>query len=111
MALWGAYMPRARSNAYPGPRPSYKGFEPASEVASRTKRANRPRDSAHELLLRRTIWRMGLRYRKHVAMLPGSPDLVFFAARVVVFCDGDFWHGRDWHSLKSKLERRHNAPY
>ncbi|MDP9190204.1 MAG: very short patch repair endonuclease [Acidobacteriota bacterium] len=24
--------------------------------------------------------------------LPGKPDIVFSRARVVVFCDGDFWH-------------------
>jgi len=30
---------------------------------------------------------------------------------VVVFCDGDFWHGRDWGRLKGALKRRHNAEY
>jgi DNA mismatch endonuclease (patch repair protein) len=27
------------------------------------------------------------------AKLPGQPDFVFRTARVVVFIDGDFWHG------------------
>ncbi|HTU18668.1 MAG TPA: very short patch repair endonuclease [Gemmataceae bacterium] len=96
---------RASSN------PSYKGFTPASEAASRAKRANRKKDTAHELLLRRAVWRLGLRYRKHVSNLPGNPDLVFRRARVLVFCDGDFWHGRNWHKLKAQLKRRHNAAY
>jgi DNA mismatch endonuclease (patch repair protein) len=52
-----------------------------------------------------------LRYRKHFQGLPGKPDLVFVAARVIVFCDGDFWHGRDWLTLQAKLKRRHNADY
>jgi DNA mismatch endonuclease (patch repair protein) len=30
---------------------------------------------------------------------------------VVVFCDGDFWHGRNWRRLKQQLERRFNAEY
>jgi DNA mismatch endonuclease (patch repair protein) len=30
---------------------------------------------------------------------------------VVVFCDGDFWHGRDWEQLRKALLRRHNADY
>ncbi len=91
--------------------PSYKGFVPASEAASRAKRANRKKDTVHEILLRRALWRLGVRYRKHVSRLPGNPDLVFARARVVVFCDGDFWHGRDWDRLKAQLERRHNAAY
>jgi DNA mismatch endonuclease (patch repair protein) len=91
--------------------PSYHGFSPASEAASRAKRANRKTDTAHEVLLRRALWRLGVRYRKYVARLPGNPDLVFARARVVVFCDGDFWHGRNWRRLRAQLGRRHNAAY
>jgi DNA mismatch endonuclease (patch repair protein) len=61
--------------------------------------------------LRRELWKLGVRYRKYVAKLPGNPDLVFRQARVVVFCDGDFWHGRNWDLLRAGLERRHNADY
>lgn len=91
--------------------PSYKGFSPASEAASRVKRANRKKDTAHEVLLRRTLWRMGLRYRKHASHLPGNPDLIFLRVRIAVFCDGDFWHGREWVRLRRQLQRRHNATY
>lgn len=91
--------------------PSFKGLRAASEAASRAKRANRKKDTAHEVLLRKAVWRLGLRYRKHVTGLAGNPDLAFAAARVVVFCDGDFWHGRDWPRLREQLERRHNAAY
>ena len=47
-----------------------------------------------ELLLRRTLFSRGLRYRLHVKRLVGRPDIVFCSPRVVVFVDGDFWHGR-----------------
>ncbi len=97
--------------ATPGKTPSYAGFQPASEAASKAKRANRREDTAHEVLLRKALWRLGLRYRKHVPRLPGKPDLVFRQARVVVFCDGDFWHGRNWPRLRRQLARRHNADY
>ncbi len=30
---------------------------------------------------------------RHVEGLPGKPDFVFPDARLVVFVDGDFWHG------------------
>jgi DNA mismatch endonuclease (patch repair protein) len=52
-----------------------------------------------------------LRYRVDVAALPGRPDIVFTAARVVIFCDGDFWHGRDLESRSARLAQGHNASY
>src|SRR5947209_1948897 len=91
--------------------PSFKGLRPASEAASRAKRATRKRDTRPELLLRRALGAAGGRYHTHVTGLPGSPDLVFKRARLAVFCDGDFWHGRDWPALRAKLLRRHNADY
>ncbi|MBI3469642.1 MAG: very short patch repair endonuclease [Planctomycetes bacterium] len=91
--------------------PSFRGLQPASEGASLAKRANRKQDSRHEVMLRRELTRLGLRYRKYVAALPGNPDLTFSKARVVVFCDGDFWHGRNWARLRRNLSRRHNAAY
>lgn len=52
------------------------------------------RNSKAELLLRRTLFSRGWRYRLHSKQLIGKPDLVFPRRRVVVFVDGDFWHGR-----------------
>lgn len=91
--------------------PSYKGLKPASETASRIKRNNRRADTKPELMLRKELWRIGLRYRKNVKNLPGKPDIVFKKALVVVFCDGDFWHGRNWQALKSKLASGTNSEY
>lgn len=91
--------------------PSYKGLQPASESASRAKRSNRNSDTLHEILLRRELWHMGLRFRKNVKTLPGKPDIAFLGARVAVFCDGDFWHGRKWQSLKGKLDQGTNGEY
>lgn len=92
--------------------PSYLGLEPASPRARAAARgASRKRDTQPERLLGRTLWRQGLRYRKDVARLPGRPDLVFASARVVVFCDGDFWHGKDWEKRREKLAAGTNAAY
>lgn len=43
--------------------------------------------------------------------MPGKPDLVFHRARVAVFVDGDFWHGKDWLRLQKKLEKGANSNY
>src|SRR5260370_22748439 len=83
--------------------PSFKGLHPASPVSSLCKRHNRRCNTEHEVVLRNVLWKMGVRYRKNDATLPGRPDLVMVRARVVVFCDGDFWHGRDWELRKARL--------
>ena len=43
--------------------------------------------------------------------LPGRPDLVFPTHLVVIFCDGDFWHGRNLEDRLTKLGRGHNSVY
>jgi DNA mismatch endonuclease (patch repair protein) len=77
-------------------------------VAQRSSTMSRIRscDTRPELAVRRLVHARGLRYRKHVAALPGRPDLVFSGAKVAVFVDGDFWHGWRFSQWKDKL-----APY
>ncbi len=36
---------------------------------------------------------------------------MFSKQRLVDFCDGDFWHGRNFKSRRAKLKRGHNADY
>jgi DNA mismatch endonuclease (patch repair protein) len=98
-------------NAGSGRAPSFAGLSPASPATSHAKKMNRSSDTAHERTLRALLWRRGLRYRKNVKALPGKPDIVFSAARVAVFCDGDFWHGREWQRLSRKLRTGTNASY
>src|SRR5262249_1938520 len=56
-----------------------------------------------ERAVRRCAYRRGLRYRTHVMGLPGRPDMVFYGARVVVFVDGDFWHGWQFNRWRQRL--------
>lgn len=91
--------------------PRFDNLRPASIGSSLAKRANRSSDTKHEILLRQELWRLGLRFRKNVSTLPGKPDIVFAKSRVVVFCDGDFWHGNHWRSLKIKLQMGSNSSY
>lgn len=93
------------------PYPSFKGLRPTSTVAAAIKKANRSQGTRPEVELGRQLWRLGLRYRKNEKRLPGRPDFAFWSARVAVFCDGDFWHGKDWHERQRKLEGGSNADY
>jgi DNA mismatch endonuclease (patch repair protein) len=52
----------------------------------------RGRDTKPEMLIRRGLHALGLRYRLHDRKLPGRPDLVFARHRAVVFVHGCFWH-------------------
>lgn len=54
------------------------------------------KNTQHELQLRKTLWKYGLRYRTNYKKLPGKSDIVFIKEKVAVFCDGDFWHGHNW---------------
>jgi DNA mismatch endonuclease, patch repair protein len=63
----------------------------------------RNRDTGLERQLRSAVFRQGVRFRKHVAALPGRPDLVVSRARLAVFIDGDFWHGYRFPAWQHKL--------
>lgn len=52
-------------------------------------------DTAPELMVRRGLHALGLRFRLHDRKLPGTPDLVFASARAVILVHGCFWHGHD----------------
>jgi DNA mismatch endonuclease (patch repair protein) len=45
----------------------------------------------------------GWRFERNVADLPGKPDFVFRSARLIVFVDGDFWHGWQFPRWQGKL--------
>ena len=64
----------------------------------------RSRDTKPELLLRKTLWAQGIRYRTHNKDLPGKPDLVIKKYRLAVFVDGEFWHGHRWEQTRTRLK-------
>lgn len=91
--------------------PNFKNFKPSSEKASKALSKIKATETKGEKILRSALWKKGLRFRKNVRGLPGVPDIVFSKSRVVIFCDGDFWHGRNWRKDKRRLQVGHNAPY
>lgn len=54
----------------------------------------RAKDTKPEVLLRKALWRRGIRYRKNYADLPVKPDIALTCYRIAVFVDGDFLHAR-----------------
>ena len=67
------------------------------------------KNTSIELSLRKALWASGIRYRKNYAILPGTPDIAITKHNIAVFCDGDFWHGKDWARKKARI--RNNRDY
>jgi len=60
-----------------------------SEIMSRVK----GKETMPEIIVRKYLFSRGLRYRKNLKTLPGTPDIVFPKYKTVVFINGCFWHG------------------
>ena len=71
----------------------------------------RSKDTSIELKLRKELWRRGYRYRKNYTELPGTPDIVLTKYKIAIFCDSEFFHGKDWEVLKPQLEKGKNADF
>lgn len=82
-----------------------------SETVSKNMRSIHSKDTSMELQLRKTLWLKGYRYRKNYKALPGSPDIVLTKYKIAIFCDSEFFHGKDWEILKPRLEKGKNPDY
>lgn len=69
------------------------------------------KDTSVEVKMRRELWRKGYRYKKNYKSLPGKPDIVLTKQKIAIFCDSEFFHGKDWEILKLRLEKSNNGEY
>lgn len=74
--------------------------------------ANRGRDTAPEVAVRRLLHAAGLRYRVDFAPLGGRrrADIVFTRKRIAVFIDGCYWHGCSEHATYPKRNKDYWLP-
>ena len=74
-------------------------------------------DTQPELAVRRTLHRLGHRFRLHMMSLPGRPDIVLPKHRTVIQVKGCFWHahfclggrippGKYWRAKLGRNRRR-----
>ena len=67
----------------------------------------RSKNTSLEVEFRKLLWKNGLgRYRIHYR-LPGKPDIVYVSKKIVIFLDGDFWHGYNWKKLGKVPPRKY----
>ena len=60
-----------------------------------------------ETQLAKALWHEGIRYFKNYKKLPGKPDIAITKYNVLVFVDGEFWHGYDWKNQKQNRIHTH----
>ena len=81
-----------------------KSYDSTLETRTRMSRVKLKNGVAEQLLAKK-LWHLGYRYRKNDKRLPGSPDIAIIKHRIAIFVDGEFWHGKDWETRKSRLQR------
>ena len=63
--------------------------------------ANKGKGTKLELMFGKLLWNAGVRYRKNDKTVFGKPDFVIRKMKIAIFCDGEFWHGRNWEERKN----------
>lgn len=57
-----------------------------------------------EELLGKALWSKGLRYRKNNKGVFGKPDFTFKKYKIAIFCDSEYFHGKDWETQKLRIK-------
>lgn len=79
------------------------------EQRKKNMQANKSTGTKPELLLAKTLFARGHRYRKNNKTVFGKPDLTFKKIKLAIFVDGEFWHGKDW--VERKKDHKSNQEF
>ena len=74
------------------------------EISRRMSKVKTKRNKP-ETLLAKALWHKGYRYYLNNRKLLGTPDITISKFNIVIFIDGEFWHGKD---IKEFESRNHN---
>ena len=81
------------------------------EQRKKNMRSIKGKDTSIEMILRKALWKKGYHYRKNYKNIPGTPDIALTKYKIAIFCDGEFFHGKDWEILKPRLEKGKNSDF
>ena len=70
------------------------------EQRQRNMKAVKNKNSQLEIALGKVLWSKGYRYRKKDKLVFGKPDFTFKKYKIAIFCDSEFWPGKDWDIRK-----------
>ena len=78
------------------------------EQRSQNMKAVKSKGTSIEVKLGKALWAEGIRYRKNDKTVFGKPDFTIKKYKIAIFCDSEFWHGKDWkirkYDIKSNRE-------
>lgn len=98
----------ARSRRRYSPKGGVRGIRNLGDIMSPAKRSAlmariKGKNTGPELAVAKALAHCRLEWEPHAKDLVGRPDFVFRKDRVVVFVDGDFWHGWRFSKWRDKL--------
>jgi DNA mismatch endonuclease (patch repair protein) len=74
------------------------------EQRAKNMRAIKNKNTRIEGILARALWAKGYRYRRNNRRVFGNPDFTFKKYRIAIFCDSEYFHGKDWHIQKHRIK-------
>lgn len=102
-------MSTIKPRGFDSPEPRFHGE--VTEKSHKNMSRIRGKDTSIEVRLRKALWHKGIRYRKNYKSIPGRPDIAITKHKIAIFCDSEFFHGKDWDTLKEKLKNGKNPDY
>ena len=102
-------MSEKKSLEFDAPEPRFHGE--VTEKSHKNMSRIRGKDTSIEVRLRKALWHKGIRYRKNYKKIPGRPDIAITKYKIAIFCDSEFFHGKDWDTLQEKLKKGKNPDY
>jgi DNA mismatch endonuclease (patch repair protein) len=74
------------------------------EQRTKNMKAIRSKNTKMELLLAKSLWAKGVRYRKNDKTVFGKPDLTIKKYKIAIFVDSEYFHGKDWETDKYRIK-------
>lgn len=78
----------------------------SKQQRSKNMRAVKSKNTDIEIRLRKALWKKGVRYRLNNTDIIGKPDISIKKYKIAIFCDSEFWHGKDWERKKFEIKTR-----
>ncbi len=74
------------------------------EQRRKNMRAIKSKGTKIEELLGKALWAKGYRYRRNNKTVFGKPDFTFKKFKIAIFCDSEYFHGKDWEIQKYRIK-------
>lgn len=74
------------------------------EQRRKNMQAIKSKETKDEILLAKSLWHHGYRYRKNNKTVFGKPDLTFKKIKIAIFIDSEYFHGKDWEIEKHRIK-------